>query len=195
MEALQRADSPRIAILDRMMPGMDGLEVCRQLRLSETSVPRYIIMLTALDSREDIVDGLGAGADDYVVKPFDPDELGARIRVGRRVIELQTAAIERERLNGVVEMAGAVCHELNQPLQVIASATELLLMDLGEDAPQYLDVQTIGKQVARIGELTRRMMDITAYRTRDYLSGKIIDIHGVREENTVDLNPQQGEDQ
>ena len=108
---------------------------------------------------------------------------------------MQTAAIERERLNGVVEMAGAVCHELNQPLQVIASATELLLMDLGEDAPQYLDVQTIGKQVARIGELTRRMMDITAYRTRDYLSGKIIDIHGVREENTVDLNPQQGEEQ
>ena len=184
LEELQRPDAPKLVILDRMMPGLDGLEVCRRLRQSETSVPPYIILLTALGSREDIVDGLGAGADDYVVKPFDNDELSARIRVGRRVIELQAASIERERLNGVVEMAGAVCHELNQPLQVIALAAELLLMDLDENAPQYREVQTIGEQLSRIRGLTQKIMAITTYRTRDYLDGKIIDIHGAEQETT-----------
>lgn len=184
LEELRRPDSPKLAILDRIMPGLDGLEVCRQLRQSETSVPHYIILLTALGSRDDIVDGLSAGADDYVVKPFDDDELSARIRVGCRVIELQATAIEREKLNGVVEMAGAVCHELNQPLQVIALAAELLMMDLDRDAPQYREVQTIGEQLSRIRELTRKIMAITTYQTCDYLDGKIIDIHGVGEETT-----------
>lgn len=192
LEELQRPGSPKLAILDRRMPGLDGLEVCRRLRQSESSLPRYIILLTAMDSREDIVDGLGAGADDYVVKPFDVDEFGARVRVGRRVIELQAAAVEREKLNGVVEMAGAVCHELNQPLQVISSAAELLLLELEEDSPQYSDVRLIRKHMSRMGDLTRKLMAITDYRTRDYLSGKIIDIHSMPEAGTVDLNPQRG---
>lgn len=89
-EILQRDDAPRLAILDWMMPEMDGVEVCRRLREIETHQPTYVILLTALGRKEDIVTGLDAGADDYLTKPFDKNELHARIRAGKRIIDLQS---------------------------------------------------------------------------------------------------------
>ncbi|MEI7672653.1 MAG: response regulator transcription factor, partial [Deltaproteobacteria bacterium] len=80
---------PRVAILDWMMPIMDGIEVCRRIRSLQTDRPPYIIMLTTMDEKEDIVAGLEAGADDYLIKPCDIRELRARISVGRRVSEMQ----------------------------------------------------------------------------------------------------------
>jgi len=91
--ALRKKDAPTLAILDWMMPGMDGLEICRRIR--EVDRLLYIIMLTARGSKEDLVAGLGAGADDYLVKPFDKDELRARILVGRRVMGLQASLADR----------------------------------------------------------------------------------------------------
>jgi DNA-binding response OmpR family regulator len=91
--ALRKKDAPSLAILDWMMPGMDGLEICRRMR--EVDRTLYVIMLTARDSMEDLVEGLGAGADDYLAKPFDKEELQARIRVGLRVMALQAALAER----------------------------------------------------------------------------------------------------
>ena len=93
--ALQAEDAPRLAILDWMMPGMDGIEVCREVRRQVTLEPRYIILLTALGRKEDIVTGLEAGANDYVTKPFDKNELRVRINVGQRVLELQSALAYR----------------------------------------------------------------------------------------------------
>ncbi len=97
LAALQRDDAPQLAILDWMMPGMEGLEVCRRIREEESSRPIYIVMLTAKGRREDIVAGLEAGADDYVTKPFDEQELIARLRVGARIVELQSSLAERVR--------------------------------------------------------------------------------------------------
>jgi phosphoserine phosphatase RsbU/P len=88
-EAMQRADAPHLLIVDWMMPGIDGLELCRRVRTIPTTQPTYIIMLTGRDEREDIVVGLLAGADDYLSKPAHRDELHARIRNGVRIIELQ----------------------------------------------------------------------------------------------------------
>ena len=88
-EALQREDAPALAILDWMMPGMDGVEVCRRARARKDARPLYIILLTARTDRQDTVDGLGAGANDFVTKPFDAAELRARVSVGVRVVELQ----------------------------------------------------------------------------------------------------------
>ena len=79
---------PALAILDWMMPGIDGIELCRRIRTTPPRSPVYVILLTARSSREDLVAGLEAGADDYLTKPFDPDELRARIHVGRRTIGL-----------------------------------------------------------------------------------------------------------
>lgn len=87
-------DAPRLAILDWMMPEMDGLEVVQQIRQQKTQLPPYIIMLTSRNNKNDLIVGLDAGANDYLGKPFDPRELLARVEVGRRMIELQDALIE-----------------------------------------------------------------------------------------------------
>ena len=88
---LQRPEAPKIAILDWMMPAMDGLEVVRRVRELQTDRPPYILMLTTRTEKAEIVAGLTAGANDYVAKPFDAAELQARVEVGRRMIEMQDA--------------------------------------------------------------------------------------------------------
>jgi diguanylate cyclase (GGDEF)-like protein len=77
-------------ILDWVMPGMDGLEICRRVRRESHPIHPYIILLTGKGQRQDLVEGFEAGADDYVTKPFDPAELSARIRAGERILTLQT---------------------------------------------------------------------------------------------------------
>jgi len=89
-QILQQSGAPSLAVLDWEMPGMDGLEVCRNIRRLQTANPPYIIILTAKDDKADIVKGLDAGANDYIAKPYDNEELLARIRVGQRMVELQT---------------------------------------------------------------------------------------------------------
>ena len=103
--ALQAEDVPKLAILDWMMPGMDGVEICRKVRSQEKSDRKYIILLTALDQKKDIVMGLDAGADDYMTKPFDIEELHARIQVGQRILQLQEELAER-----VKELEKALSH-------------------------------------------------------------------------------------
>ncbi|MBI5017507.1 MAG: response regulator [Deltaproteobacteria bacterium] len=94
---LQEPEAPKLAILDWMMPGKDGVELCRLVRARGDDEPTYVILLTALGTKSDVVQGLDAGADDYLTKPFDKDELRARIRVGERVLELQSALALRVR--------------------------------------------------------------------------------------------------
>ena len=101
-QALQ-SDPPSIAILDWMMPGIDGAEVCRRIRAAQSPTPLYIIMLTAKTDKKDLVEGLDAGADDYITKPFDRQELRARIGVGVRIAELQKNLADR-----VVELEAAL---------------------------------------------------------------------------------------
>ncbi len=92
---LERDDAPPLAIIDWMMPELDGLEVCRKIRAVPRNPATYIILLTVRDSGGDVVQGLDAGADDYVTKPFDREELRARVQVGVRVVALQTKLTER----------------------------------------------------------------------------------------------------
>jgi two-component system, cell cycle response regulator len=93
-DLLQKPDAPGLVLLDWNMPGMDGLEVCRRLRENDSRNPPYVILLTARGEKGDIVQGLEAGANDYVAKPYDNEELQARIRVGQRMLELQSHLME-----------------------------------------------------------------------------------------------------
>jgi DNA-binding response OmpR family regulator len=86
---LQQEGHPALALLDWVMPGLTGPQVCRELRANPASAGIYIILLTARNSAADIVAGLRAGADDYVTKPFQAEELLARVRLGRRILEMQ----------------------------------------------------------------------------------------------------------
>jgi DNA-binding response OmpR family regulator len=94
-QALQGPDAPSLAILDWMMPGMSGLEVCRGVRAGAVGRSPYLILLTTKGTKEDIVAGLQAGADDYLTKPFNQDELQARLQVGLRTLALQKNLSDR----------------------------------------------------------------------------------------------------
>jgi phosphoserine phosphatase RsbU/P len=96
-EALRRPGAPSLAILDWMMPGMDGPDICRKAREAEETRGAYLILVTARGAREDLIAGLEAGADDYVTKPFDNAELQARVQVGTRVVELRKSVADRVR--------------------------------------------------------------------------------------------------
>ncbi|MEO8440769.1 MAG: response regulator [Spartobacteria bacterium] len=93
IEALRAEQGSVIALLDWMMPEMDGLEVCRRVR--DSGKPIYIILLTARGAKENIVEGLRAGADDYLVKPYHKEELFARIQVGLRILDLHNSLVQR----------------------------------------------------------------------------------------------------
>lgn len=91
---LVKQDAPRLALLDWIMPEMDGVEVCREIRRRKEYAYTYLILLSSKESKEDIVAGLESGADDYLTKPFDMDELKARLRTGHRILELEDHLVE-----------------------------------------------------------------------------------------------------
>jgi DNA-binding response OmpR family regulator len=95
LRILEGSRPPEIALLDWMMPGVDGLEVCRHMRAAMPNAATYIILVTARGGLENVVQGLEAGADEYLTKPFDPRELRARLRAGVRIVQLQEALLER----------------------------------------------------------------------------------------------------
>jgi DNA-binding response OmpR family regulator len=98
--AIIAGDSPPdLAILDWVMPGIDGIELCKRTRAAALRTQIYLILLSARSTRKDLIAGLDAGADDYLTKPFDPDELRARIRVGQRTLALLASV---KRLTGLL---------------------------------------------------------------------------------------------
>jgi DNA-binding response OmpR family regulator len=94
-QLLQLPDAPSLAIVDLMMPKLDGLELVRRVRALPNAVPPYLIIVSTKDDKADVVAGLGAGANDYLTKPYDPGELRARIEVGRQLIETRIALNEK----------------------------------------------------------------------------------------------------
>ena len=92
---LQKPDAPRLVVLDWVMPEMDGVDVLRRVRGLPGERPPYILMLTAKAEKGAVIAGLEAGANDYLTKPYDPGELQARVAVGRRMVELQEALVDK----------------------------------------------------------------------------------------------------
>lgn len=110
---LQKPDAPHIAILDWEMPGIDGVEVCRRVKEMDMENPPYVILLTARDDQQDIVRGFDAGADDYMTKPFNDNELRARVRVAERLVRTQSSLAEsvtelKEALNQLEKLDSGV---------------------------------------------------------------------------------------
>jgi diguanylate cyclase (GGDEF)-like protein len=137
-QIMQLPDAPRLAILDWMMPGMDGVQVCRSIRSLKTETPPYLIMLTARSEKVDVVTGLEAGADDYLGKPFDPGELRARVEVGRRMVEMQDVLVESR--NKLVHQAS------HDPLTGLLNR-RAILEQVGKDlarATRYGEVLALG---------------------------------------------------
>ena len=105
LETLKGKDAPELAVLDWMMPGLEGIQILRQLRTTPGFELLYVILLTSRSDKEDVAYGLAAGANDYIAKPFDPSELEARVRVGERMVKLQRSLAAR-----VAELEVALAH-------------------------------------------------------------------------------------
>jgi diguanylate cyclase (GGDEF)-like protein len=87
-QILHSPDAPKLAVLDWLMPGLDGIQLCRELRLNNDESYNYVILLTSKHTQSDVIQGLEAGADDYIAKPFNPQELRVRLRTGKRILHL-----------------------------------------------------------------------------------------------------------
>jgi phosphoserine phosphatase RsbU/P len=121
-QALQQDDSPSLSVLDWNMPGMDGIDICRELRSNPALPAMYVILLTSNQEQKDVIAGLESGADDYITKPFHWDELRARLRTGSRSIglqqtlaarvdELQQALVNVKKLSGLLPIC-AYCKRI-----------------------------------------------------------------------------------
>jgi len=152
-QILRSEDAPRLAILDWMMPGMDGLTICRNIREAHDLPSIYIILLTARGRKDDIVAGLEAGADDYITKPFHREELRARVQVGVRIMELH-------RIKN--ELISMVSHELRSPLTSIIGSLSMVASgeagELPEDARMMIDIAY--RNGERLLRLINNIMDI-----------------------------------
>ena len=136
-----------------------------------------MIFVTASTDDDTLAEAFRTGGGDYVRKPVNRLELLARVRSAlNHQLALQKLADE-EKLKGVLETAGGVCHELNQPLQYVLGAVQILMMDIPPEDPIHQRLDTIRAHVEDMGDITRRLAKITQYRSRKYAGGRyIIDI-------------------
>jgi two-component system sensor histidine kinase/response regulator len=152
-----------IAVIDWILPGMDGIDVCRKIREKQKSSYVFIIMLTAKDEKQDLIKGFEAGVDEYIMKPVNLQELIARIKVGTRIVCLERKLIEKQReLTGNNEMKnkfiGIVAHDLRNPVISIRGFSELLLKDtnnFNEEQNEFLGIihSTSRNMLAMINDL------------------------------------------
>jgi two-component system cell cycle response regulator len=135
VELLMEVDGPRLVLLDWMMPGLNGPEVCRAIRNGPRRGYTYIVLLTSKDSKEDLVAGLESGADDYLIKPCNPEELQARLRTGRRILQLEDFLVEaREEMRfkathdalTLLLDRGAILHQLASSLAQLGERQDSL---------------------------------------------------------------------
>lgn len=170
---LQQEKPPELLILDWVMPEIDGIELCRRIRQQQRQPQPYILLVTAKDDRQDVVRGLDAGADDYLTKPFDNNEFRARLRVGRRTLDLQTSLIKareelqfqatHDLLTGIWNRS-AVLDLLNRELERSARSaitTAVLMLDVDHfkrvnDTYGHLTGDVVLKEIAhRISRVVR----------------------------------------
>jgi len=142
----------RMVITDWMMPDLDGAGLIRRIRASQRPGYVYAILLSARSQKEDLVEGMEAGADDFLTKPFDRDELRVRLRAGERIIRLehhlretQAALIQSEQLAGLGRLAAGVAHEINNPISYVMNNIAVLRRDV-QFAFRMLDAYREGRE-------------------------------------------------
>jgi two-component system, NtrC family, sensor kinase len=150
---LFKKHQPSVVITDWMMPEMDGIALCQKIRKEVVLRYVYIIFVTAKDSKTDAIKGLEAGADDYISKPFSPDEIHARLRSSERIVQLENnykkaglQLLQSEKMASVGQLAAGVAHEINNPTGFVSSNLKTL-SEYQTDVIQLIDMyrQLLGK--------------------------------------------------
>ena len=161
------ARHPQLVLLDIDMPGLSGLEVCRQIRAADRQRESFVLVLTGLDGPEDLTAVLDAGADDYLPKPVTPESLRARLRIAERRIQQERARREAEAelqkarwLAGIGETTIALQHEINNPLSALLGHAELLQREHQDRGERNEHVEVIQAQARRIAYVVRRLREL-----------------------------------
>lgn len=151
------ARTPDVVLLDVMMPEMDGYEVCARLKSDDRWRHVPVILVTALDSKDDVVRGLDAGADDFLTKPVSGPELRARVRSMLRVKQQHDELQETMELRQ--QMADMIVHDMRNPVATVMLYSDILLLKTGRDESPYRDiVETIHKQANRLNSFLSDML-------------------------------------
>lgn len=166
--------TPDLIILDIKMPKMDGYQTCEQLRSNGLTRLIPIIFISA-ESRteESVIKGLNLGGNDYVTKPFNDEELIARIESLIRTHSEYKIQIIDEKLKALFEIIGSLSHKINQPLTGILGNAELILRSMSEDDKNYKRVQNIHTSAQKIVETMQSFREIRHYELKDYLNRTI----------------------
>ncbi len=165
---------PDVIVVDWMMPGMNGVELVKKLREHPEMKFCYVIMLTARVGTEDKITGLEAGADDFITKPVDFGELLARIRVGFRIKNLQSEIAELQHEVALLEMARTLGHEINNPLNIIYLAIELINRSLKENDIEKVkeNLNRIYQASDRIKQIVHKLITLKKPTFKNYVNGK-----------------------
>lgn len=172
---IARSTLPDIILLDIMMPGMDGFEVCRQLKSSEKTGHIPIIFITGRTDVEDIVTGFELGGVDYVTKPFNKVELLARIKTHLDLKEAQDKIIQLEKKNAVFAMSVTANHEINQPLTVLQGNLDMFKSSLDPDdltERQQKSLSKMESSVEKIRGILEKFRDSTSIHFEEYLDDR-----------------------
>jgi diguanylate cyclase (GGDEF)-like protein len=180
-------DAPRLAVLDWMMPGIDGVEICRRIRSANREPYVYILLLTARTESQDLIEGMDAGADDYLTKPFNAQELRVRIRAGRRILDLQEELLQaREALREQATHDGltgllnrtSILEKLDDELSRAArdgSSVSVLMVDLDRfksvnDTQGHLAGDAVLREASsRLRSASRRYDSVGRYGGEEFL--------------------------
>jgi DNA-binding response OmpR family regulator len=152
--------NPEILLVDWQMPQMSGVELMQRIRSHAAHQQKYIIMITGKDTIEDKVTGIDAGADDYLVKPFETDELLARIRAAIRILELQKELVEQERKNTVLEMALSISDKIGNPLAAARLLQSYIQGKTQKNSEVGQSVEDLGTVLLEIQELLKKYQSI-----------------------------------
>ena len=161
-ECLRQVDAyrPDLIVLDVMMPKLDGYEVCRRLKADECARYIPILMLTAKSDVEDKIKGLDTGADDYIPKPFNYQELSARIRSLLAIREAHEKLAEAEKTGALECMMDEVAHEVRNPLTSIGGFARRVYADLPEGSPNRKYMELIIEDVKRIETIIKQLVEM-----------------------------------
>jgi sigma-B regulation protein RsbU (phosphoserine phosphatase) len=177
--ALLKIFSPKVIVADWTMPQMDGLQLCNIVKATEKYKSIYFIVLTARASLKDRVTGLDVGADDFLVKPIENQELLARIRSGIRIFNLQSELKSIEHNKAVVELACTLGHKINNPLSSLIISTQNLEAELsnGNNNNYKEDFYLVRESIKRIQKFVKALQNLENPEFIDYdLDNKMLKI-------------------
>ena len=163
---IARRIGPNLILLDLATPHPDGMETYRQLQTDPILQLIPVVLMISNSDCPTLEADYNSGVSDLIRKPLNRIELLSRIDLVLKLRQAMDMTSEVEKLKGVLETAGGVCHTLNQPLQYVLGAVQILLMDMSRENKMFKSLDTIREKVEQMGTITRKLAQVTRYRAK-----------------------------